>query len=126
MPEALGEHAFVLACLAIATAGLFGLWLVRRARVSRRDPQRLFSWEQKKQLLETAGHRCEHKPLLWRRCAETERLQADHVVPWSRGGPTEVFNGQILCRHHNRGKSNIVPGPLYAWRLRRMRRKYRN
>lgn len=32
--------------------------------------------------------------------------EADHVLPHSKGGRTEVFNGQVLCKHHNRKKSN--------------------
>ena len=32
--------------------------------------------------------------------------EADHVLPHSKGGKTEVFNGQVLCKHHNRKKSN--------------------
>ena len=36
--------------------------------------------------------------------------EADHVIPHSKGGKTEVFNGQVLCKHHNRQKSNKVEG----------------
>jgi hypothetical protein len=32
--------------------------------------------------------------------------EADHVLPHSKGGKTDMFNGQVLCRHHNRQKSN--------------------
>ena len=31
-------------------------------------------------------------------------LQADHIVPHSRGGPTRLSNGQILCDPHNKWK----------------------
>ncbi|MGW3973916.1 HNH endonuclease [Streptomyces ardesiacus] len=50
--------------------------------------------------------------------------EADHIHPWSRGGATELWNGQMLCRRHNRRKSNRVPSPLYHWRLARRRKKY--
>jgi len=33
---------------------------------------------------------------------------ADHVVPHSRGGETDIENAQVLCRYHNQLKSNIV------------------
>ena len=27
--------------------------------------------------------------------------EAHHIVPWSRGGPTNIANGILLCRHHH-------------------------
>lgn len=35
-------------------------------------------------------------------------FEADHVIPHSKGGQTVVENGQVLCREHNRKKSNLV------------------
>jgi hypothetical protein len=35
-------------------------------------------------------------------------LEADHVIPWSRGGPTATHNGQILCAADNRAKRDGV------------------
>lgn len=32
------------------------------------------------------------------------KYQADHVLPWSKGGKTIVENGQLLCSHHNQSK----------------------
>ncbi|MFF8914213.1 HNH endonuclease signature motif containing protein, partial [Streptomyces sp. NPDC015032] len=72
---------------------------------------------------ETPNGRCEHKPPLWFRCP-APGTEADHIHPWSRGGPTELWNGQLLFRRHNRRKSNRVPSPLYRWRLARWRKKY--
>lgn len=34
-----------------------------------------------------------------------DRMEADHIVPWSKGGKTEVGNCQMLCVPHNRTKS---------------------
>lgn len=34
--------------------------------------------------------------------------EADHVVPYAKGGPTEVANAQVLCRYHNRQKGATV------------------
>jgi hypothetical protein len=31
-----------------------------------------------------------------------ERCQADHIQPWSTGGPTTPDNGQLRCGYHNR------------------------
>lgn len=33
-------------------------------------------------------------------------MEADHIVPWSKGGKTTLDNCQMLCRHHNGIKSN--------------------
>ena len=48
-------------------------------------------------------------------CANTENenkvwaideMEGDHIVPWSKGGKTVPENCQMLCRHHNRVKSD--------------------
>jgi hypothetical protein len=31
-------------------------------------------------------------------------FHADHIMPWSAGGPTTIENGQLLCRYHNQSK----------------------
>lgn len=36
-------------------------------------------------------------------------LQADHVQPWHRDGPTALSNGQILCDPHNKAKGDAPP-----------------
>ena len=33
-------------------------------------------------------------------------MDADHVIPWSKGGPTTIENGQMLCKRHNLEKSD--------------------
>lgn len=35
-----------------------------------------------------------------------EKMEADHITPWSDGGKTTLENGQMLCKKHNRDKSN--------------------
>lgn len=37
---------------------------------------------------------------------ELEEMEADHIKPWSEGGKTEINNCQLLCKEHNRKKSN--------------------
>lgn len=37
---------------------------------------------------------------------ELEEMEADHITPWCEGGKTEISNGQMLCKEHNRRKSN--------------------
>lgn len=74
-------------------------------REVRTFPQRL-----KQALLVKARGRCEEMgcdaPLAW--------LQADHLIPWSKGGRTSMENGQILCDSHNKAKRDQDPPP---WQL---------
>ena len=37
---------------------------------------------------------------------ELSEMQADHIVPWSKGGKTEESNCQMLCAWHNGHKSD--------------------
>ncbi len=38
------------------------------------------------------------------RCGATEYLTADHIIPLSRGGTSDLANLQVLCRSHNAAK----------------------
>lgn len=108
--------------LLVAAIGCLLLRMNALRQRARRDPQRFFDAAQKRALKAQADYRCEHKPLIGPRCRRTG-TEADHVVPWSKGGPTALWNGQMLCRMHNRRKSNLVPSHFYRWRLRRRRRR---
>ncbi len=37
---------------------------------------------------------------------EIDEMEADHITPWCEGGKTSVENCQLLCKEHNRRKSN--------------------
>jgi len=37
---------------------------------------------------------------------EYEQMQGDHINPWSRGGKTQLSNGQMMCTKCNQRKSN--------------------
>jgi hypothetical protein len=87
---------------------------------TRRDAQRLFVGADRATLLARAGRRCEHHSWLSGRCPATERRQADHVHPHSRGGATSIDNGQVLCARHNAGQADRVP---WRWELDRLARR---
>ncbi len=38
---------------------------------------------------------------------ELSEMEADHIVPWSKGGKTIQDNCQMLCRRHNNDKRAI-------------------
>lgn len=45
-----------------------------------------------------------------RRCGSARDLEVDHIVPFSRGGASEEWNLQTLCRRCNRRKwKKLVP-----------------
>lgn len=119
----INDIALTLAYLIIVVSIVLAV-LHRRGTHRHRDPQRLFTWDQKKIALRHCHFRCEHKSPFWFRCKKTTHLEADHIVPWSRGGRTDMKNLQILCHEHNRRKLASMPSLIYRWRLYRRRRKY--
>ena len=63
---------------------------------------RVFSKGMKQQKYNEQGGICSH-------CGKhgtMSEMEADHVVPYSKGGKTEYSNLQILCRPCNRSKGN--------------------
>ena len=71
------------------------------------DPKRYFDDSQKDEVIKRDGQRCAHvDQATGERCCETayNKLEMDHVVPWSRGGKTEIGNAQLLCKSHNASK----------------------
>ena len=65
------------------------------------DKLRDFTESQRKQIFARDNHKCVE-------CGSEEKLEADHKLPWSKGGETTVDNGQTLCEYHNRSKSDKV------------------
>lgn len=83
------------------------LWYPNARR--RRD----FTAEQRATMYARDGGRCHYCGVLvhyemncqWVDGCDT-CFEADHVVPWSRGGETVLSNGVTACRFHNRLKSD--------------------
>ncbi|WP_156155765.1 HNH endonuclease [Demequina phytophila] len=96
----------------------------RGPRSSRRDRWRVFKYGARVEVMARADWRCEGALFFaWGRCPATAE-QADHVFPWSKGGPTVVSNGQALCAGHNRRKANMTPPWWYVLALEKRRRTY--
>lgn len=63
---------------------------------------RAFPNGMKREVYEAQGGVCPH-------CQEKftlDKMEADHITPWSQGGKTVKENCQMLCRECNRRKSN--------------------
>jgi hypothetical protein len=43
-----------------------------------------------------------NKAKIWKQ----EEMDADHVQAWSKKGPTDISNCEMLCKTHNRSKGN--------------------
>lgn len=109
--------------LLLALVLLFPM-LGRGPNSNRRDPWRGFKFASRDIVMARANRQCEASVFLaWGRCGDPA-VEVDHVIPWSRGGPTVVSNGQALCRAHNRSKGALVPPWWYVLGLERRRRGY--
>ncbi|WP_382335733.1 HNH endonuclease [Leucobacter soli] len=98
--------------------------LGRGPNSTKRDPWRGFRFAAKETVMLRAGGRCEApRFFVWGRCS-TVAAEVDHVIPWSKGGPTVISNGQALCASHNRLKSAIFPPWWYVHGLERRRNRY--
>jgi len=67
-----------------------------------KDPQRNFDEMQKQVIYRRDKGICK---ICGKHC-EWNAWEADHIVPWSKGGQTEIENGQVLCPECNKKKSN--------------------
>ena len=119
-----GPYLWWLLPVVVALLVLRFPMLGRGPNSSQRDPWRGFKYGARAAVMDRAGGRCEAGALLvWGRCGDPA-TEVDHVVPWSRGGPTVVGNGQALCKAHNRSKGASTPTWWYVLGLERRRRSY--
>lgn len=73
--------------------------------------RRRFSRKQRIALYLAAGGRCQGCGRLlvgW-------HFEADHIVPFAKGGRTEITNGRALCARCNRTKGDKMPASLRRW-----------
>ena len=71
---------------------------------------RSFPYSMKKRKYDQQGGCCAH-------CGKhypISQMDADHIVPYSKGGKTTWDNLQILCRHCNRSKGNRFIGLIIS------------
>ncbi|MGN1372558.1 MAG: HNH endonuclease family protein [Candidatus Coproplasma sp.] len=70
---------------------------------------RQFTESQKRTVYERQGGICPHCVNEHRQKTHYEyiEMEGDHITPWSEGGKTNIENCQMLCKEHNRKKSNI-------------------
>lgn len=73
-----------------------------------KDDQRLFSREQRLAIFRRDGGHCQVKLKCQGVKCEWDVWEADHRVPWSKGGKTIVSNGQIACVACNSAKGAQV------------------
>ena len=76
------------------------------------DPRRLFTPEQKEEIIHqylTDPERHQGDKIRCEDCKHfffEDELNVDHIDPWSKGGRTELSNAQLLCRVCNIKKGN--------------------
>jgi len=84
-----------------------------------KDKKRNFTENQRWVLFKKANGQCQaDTSAVWyndEKCANNDltwdgenKCEADHIKPYSKGGPTSIENGQALCGSCNRAKSNRI------------------
>lgn len=67
---------------------------------------RAFPNGMKREVYEAQGGICPHCKDEEKKRLEFEEMEADHIIPWSKGGKTVKENCQMLCKKCNREKSD--------------------
>lgn len=75
-----------------------------RARKIANAHRRVASKALKDAVWKRDGGRCVFVDEAGKRCDATGFLELDHKTAWSKGGPTDAANLQLLCRAHNQWK----------------------
>lgn len=74
----------------------------RQLQRNKLNLDRVFTSHQRDKLFLRAGGKCQ----LCGDRVSSKHFEADHIIPYSKGGPTTFENGQCLCRTCNRRKGN--------------------
>lgn len=88
-----------------------------------KDPQRMYSIEQRRVIHTLAGNQCEYTGWAWQRCPRASE-HADHLHPHAKGGATSLLNGVASCAHHNTSKGAKILPKSKVRALERRRRRY--
>ena len=80
------------------------------------DPERLFSRSQRYEMWFKQEGKCPRtgKIIPEDEINNHELWAADHVIPYSKGGPTTVDNGELVCKEYNLAKGNKMPERMAA------------
>lgn len=73
-----------------------------------KDDQRIFTHDQRLAIYRKDQGICQVRIHCSGEKCEWDHWEADHKVPWSKGGLTTVANGQVACPRCNAAKSNVV------------------
>lgn len=119
------EHPKVIAAIFVFVLVVVALRLAANAAAANapKDPQRLFTKEQRMAARERAGGQCEFEGPFFRRCTRTGE-HGDHYFPHTKGGATNQANHVWACAKCNLSKGAKVPTLWHKIRLERRRRKY--
>lgn len=108
------------AVLSLVAVAIIFVWKAKRRThrfplfLRRMGTERAFSVEQRRQIYDRDGGLCQYCGVLTHFAVECPGgedgddacFEADHVVPWSKGGLTTLDNAVTACRRHNRMKSD--------------------
>lgn len=114
--------------LAVAVLVAVGALAQRLSGFERRwagekDPQRMYSVEQRRVIHGRAGGQCEYTGWGWQRCPRASE-HADHLHPHAKGGATSLLNGVASCATHNTSKGAKILPKSKVRSLERRRRRY--
>lgn len=95
------------------------IYVIKPDLIVSTDPERIFNPSQRIDLWEKQGGiigKCDavcpetNKKIPFDEVFDAELWQADHIIPWSKGGKTTIENGQLICAFANKIKSNSTSG----------------